>query len=210
MFAYFWVDEGSDWRVRAGLDADRLPVFRVRGSQHVIGSDFSDGLVSDEANRSLYQAYLGRKLLADGESLVAFINDGDSSGAGRVWYDGIGYALVGNSLLGDFNNDGVVDSADYTVWRDNLGSALALPNEDPLASPGAVTTEDYYTWRDNYGARSFSVEAAAIQAPEPDTMLLLIGFTGAAGRASRSFQQTAHDTGRIEGQATRTGGGRRH
>src|SRR5690606_16924003 len=27
-----------------------------------------------------------------------------------------------DTLTGDFNGDGIVDAADYTVWRDNLGS----------------------------------------------------------------------------------------
>ena len=35
---------------------------------------------------------------------------------------------------GDFNNDGKVDAADYTVWRDNLGSDFNLAgNGDNLA-----------------------------------------------------------------------------
>src|SRR4029077_666443 len=32
-------------------------------------------------------------------------------------------AAVGG-LPGDFNNDGIVDAADYTVWRDHLGSSF--------------------------------------------------------------------------------------
>src|SRR5262249_46025955 len=34
--------------------------------------------------------------------------------------------------IGDYNNDGKVDAADYTVWRDHLGQSFALQNRDPL------------------------------------------------------------------------------
>ncbi|TWT35630.1 hypothetical protein KOR34_05240 [Posidoniimonas corsicana] len=43
---------------------------------------------------------------------------------------------------GDYNDDGVVDAADYTVWRDQFGADRPrLPNEQ--ATPGEVTMEDY-------------------------------------------------------------------
>lgn len=53
--------------------------------------------------------------------------------------------------VGDYNNDGGVDAADYTVWRDNLGSAFELPNRDPGES-GDVGAGDYDAWTGNYGA----------------------------------------------------------
>jgi hypothetical protein len=50
---------------------------------------------------------------------------------------------------GDYNDNGVVDVADYVVWRRFRGESIRLPN-DP--SPGEVDDEDYDTWRDNFGA----------------------------------------------------------
>ncbi|CAN0351322.1 unnamed protein product, partial [Ectocarpus sp. 4 AP-2014] len=47
-------------------------------------------------------------------------------------------SLVAEPLPGDFNLDGVVDAADYTVWRDGLGATY-----EPA---------DYDIWSDNYGA----------------------------------------------------------
>ncbi|MEM9186685.1 MAG: alpha-amylase family glycosyl hydrolase [Planctomycetota bacterium] len=51
---------------------------------------------------------------------------------------------------GDFNLDGVVDAADYTVWRDAVasGSLLADHNFD-----GQVTGLDYLVWRGAFGFR---------------------------------------------------------
>ncbi|MGD9632131.1 MAG: hypothetical protein AB7G28_21000 [Pirellulales bacterium] len=50
---------------------------------------------------------------------------------------------------GDFNGDGVVDAADYTVWRNKLGS-----NDDYHGDgndDGDVDIDDYEVWRDGFG-----------------------------------------------------------
>ena len=44
---------------------------------------------------------------------------------------------------GDYNSNGIVDAADYVVWRDNIGNGFSLPNDD---SPG-VGHDDYTRWR---------------------------------------------------------------
>jgi hypothetical protein len=68
--------------------------------------------------------------------------------------------------------DGTVDSADYIVWRDNLGSSHALVNE--TASIGAVDGQDYDAWRANFGATAVRradnppLEAAALSAAVPE------------------------------------------
>ncbi len=61
---------------------------------------------------------------------------------------------------GDFNDDGSVDAADYTVWRDNLGSTTELPND----STGELTvgTEQYDLWRANFGESAGSSNYAEI------------------------------------------------
>ncbi|WP_442483471.1 PQQ-dependent sugar dehydrogenase [Aeoliella sp. SH292] len=55
-----------------------------------------------------------------------------------------------NPLTGDYNIDGVVDQADYAVWKSSFGSNLLLAadgNKD-----GVVNLADYTVWRDNLGA----------------------------------------------------------
>jgi hypothetical protein len=54
-------------------------------------------------------------------------------------------------MPGDYNQNGVVDAADYVVWRDNVGAYITLPNEDPSQTPGWVTEEDYIVWRAHFG-----------------------------------------------------------
>ena len=78
------------------------------------------------------------------------------------------------STPGDFNGDGVVDAADYTVWMDNLG----LPEDGRLhgnGDGGTVASSDYILWKNNYqsglGAAS-SLGATAV--PEPSAAALLL------------------------------------
>lgn len=84
------------------------------------------------------------------------------------------------SLPGDYNNDGAVDAADYTVWRDNLGSEVVLSND---TSPGRVTELDYEVWKGNFG-RVWSPggsAAEAANAPEPTSaMLFCLALCGLA------------------------------
>jgi hypothetical protein len=81
-------------------------------------------------------------------------------------------ALVNSpGLAGDYNENKVVDAADYTRWRDNLGSATALPNDD---TPG-VGADDFTRWKNNFGMSipgGGSVSAAAV--PEPSALLLAV------------------------------------
>ncbi len=77
------------------------------------------------------------------------------------------------ALLGDYNHNGDVDAADYTVWRNSLGqSGFALPADGDDSR--AVDMADYLVWRDNYGKTSpiGGSGAAAIVAPEPASLLL--------------------------------------
>lgn len=89
-------------------------------------------------------------------------------------------------LAGDYNNDGVVDAADYTVWRDALGGDT-LTNE--TVSPGIVDQADYEQWRSNFGnSGSGALTAGAGTVPEPAAMALW-GLAGVLGLASRQLQR---------------------
>jgi autotransporter-associated beta strand protein len=61
-------------------------------------------------------------------------------------------------LAGDYNRDGSVNAADYTVWRDGLGSGYVQA--------------DYNIWKNNYGQNG-SQGANTPAVPEPTTAFLL-------------------------------------
>ncbi len=71
------------------------------------------------------------------------------------------------SLQGDFNDDGTVDAADYTVWRDNLGAADESAINYAGDGLGGIDAADYAVWRSHFGA-SLSAAAAAQQSPVPE------------------------------------------
>ena len=89
-------------------------------------------------------------------------------------------------LPGDYNNDQKVDAADYTVWRDNLGTAgTTLHNRNP-ATPGVVDGDDYNYWKTNFGAGGAGSATIAGNVPEPSTLTMLGAmFLGVAGFARR-------------------------
>lgn len=97
-------------------------------------------------------------------------------GAGGGGYTISNFELVYDDgiLSGDFNDDGTVDAADYTVWRDNLGGdALTLNGKGD--GDGNVDSLDYDIWVANYGTGSSSATSAAV--PEPSSLLIMVSAT---------------------------------
>ena len=83
----------------------------------------------------------------------------------RDFFDQGPFFLTGTvpaAVPGDFNGNGVVDAADYVVWRNGLGTTY--------------TQSDYNTWRSHFGQTAGSGAGATATAavPEPVTFLLLM------------------------------------
>ncbi len=72
-------------------------------------------------------------------------------------------------LAGDYNGNGRVDAADYTAYRDALGTNTTLLND---TTPGTVTAADYAVWQTNFGAGPASSAAQAV--PEPHSLIVLV------------------------------------
>lgn len=87
-------------------------------------------------------------------------------------FDFIVTALAG--APGDYNGDGTVNAADYTVWRNAVeAGATTILNEGAGISPGAVDQADYAFWRDHYGDVLGSGAADSATIPEPSSAVLL-------------------------------------
>jgi hypothetical protein len=76
------------------------------------------------------------------------------------------------AVPGDYNEDGTVNAADYTVWRDKLGQSVQLANEVAGVTPGMVTPEDYDAWRIRFANTSGAAAGGAV--PEPATIAYLV------------------------------------
>jgi hypothetical protein len=90
-------------------------------------------------------------------------------------------------LVGDYNTDGKVDAADYTVWRDKLGAAgNTLPNRDPNNN-GVISPADYNSWKANFGQMLGSGALNSAAVPEPASLALVgLGMLWFAGIRRRS------------------------
>ena len=53
-------------------------------------------------------------------------------------------------MLGDINNDGIVDIRDYGIWRQNFGQTNC-GNPADLNGDCLVDIRDYGIWRQNFG-----------------------------------------------------------
>lgn len=79
------------------------------------------------------------------------------------------YAEI-SKIPGDFNADGSVDGADYTIWQDTwLQFGTDLPAD--ADGDGFVGNTDYEIWAANYG-RTFAA-AGSTSIPEPASGLML-------------------------------------
>ncbi|TWT89781.1 hypothetical protein Mal64_01600 [Pseudobythopirellula maris] len=86
--------------------------------------------------------------------------------------------FVIETLGGDYNFNGVVDAADFTVWRDNFGATglVGMPGDGDdgtgLGSPdGVVDMADYDYWVAQFGQ---TLPGPAASVPEPAAAVLVL------------------------------------
>ena len=73
-------------------------------------------------------------------------------------------------LYGDYNDDGTIDAADYTTWRDVVTAGGSTLTNDP--TPGTVDESDFDYWKAHYGESAGSGALVGAPVPEPSTLLL--------------------------------------
>jgi hypothetical protein len=83
------------------------------------------------------------------------VANGDDVPEARIDIGAVEWQL--NPLPGDYNFNGVVDAADYSVWRDTLFSTTDLradgsSESTPGAPDGVVDAFDYAWWKANFGS----------------------------------------------------------
>jgi hypothetical protein len=77
----------------------------------------------------------------------------------RLYSDGV-LAVLAVGLPGDYNQNGVVDAADYALWRKN---------------PGNFPADAYATWRSHFGQTAGGSGASLnTTVPEPATLVMLM------------------------------------
>ena len=90
-------------------------------------------------------------------------------------------------LIGDYNENMIVDAADYTVFRDALEAGeFFLPNRDP-ANTGMISMADFDSWVENFGEFDVSLldGPPTTGVPEPTALCLVLLGTLCLARRSR-------------------------
>jgi hypothetical protein len=128
-------------------------------------------------------SYSGNITWTDQANSVVSAITGTTTGKDVVLIGLSSEAITPPGVQGDYNNNGVVDAADYVLWR-NGGP---IQNEVSGVTPGSVTPEDYTAWRARFGNNS-GAGSGASAVPEPQVCLMLISAVvcGLLGRQGRS------------------------
>ncbi len=84
--------------------------------------------------------------------------------------------LLPAQLTGDYNNNGVVDAADYILWRKNQNTTRVLAND---LIGGTIGAAHYNQWRTQFGKTAGSVTSLtpadfSSNVPEPATLALMV------------------------------------
>ncbi len=88
-------------------------------------------------------------------------------------------AVTAAGLPGDYNHDGVVDGADYVIWRSSAGQSVTVGSGADGNFDGQITTADYDVWRSHFGQTAGAGAGAFASVPEPITTTLAVGGSAA-------------------------------
>jgi hypothetical protein len=139
----------------AELSQAALPTLDPAASNMLMVSTFNEW----HEDTQIEPTIIANPTAADSSGIGTYAQGYSYSGYGNLYLDLLHSATV---LPGDFNGNGVVDAADYVVWRKRLGTTY--------------TQIDFNTWRANFGQTAGSAAGIGTNAlvPEPATTLLLL------------------------------------
>ena len=177
--------------IENGMPGDVGPSFTTLTNQQDIpwaadGDAFGDSAWDEAATLAsgAFTPGMRPNFFADAEFMTSgnvFTSVGTSTTAGMIASQITADTMVRSNFTGtpipDYNNNGVVDAADYVLWRDGG----PLMNE--IVTPGSVTQEDYDAWRAQFGATFGAGSGGSLSnssVPEPASVATLaIGLIAA-------------------------------
>lgn len=107
-------------------------------------------------------------------NFAGFYGDYDVTMNGHTYSLSLQKGTAAYSLVvapGDYNADGIVDAADYVVWRSSLGSTTDLRADGN--GDRVVDDADFDIWRSFLGTSYAAGSTIAVQVPETGATLLL-------------------------------------
>jgi hypothetical protein len=139
-------DTLSLWADPASIANLSAPIF-ASSSANFLSSLSSMGIISYNTTKSNAGGYLDALMVSN--SATASID------------------VTGVTVAGDFNLNGVVDAADYAVWRKGLGTTYSQ--------------SDFQLWRANFGKSAASGSGSIVGAAVPEPMAFVLLIFAAAG-----------------------------
>lgn len=173
---WFWkynTSVGDTFRARLRLSNDQVTTVDLTNPVAEFNYTVS-GIAND------FQMFETTISLPDGvQSLdLTFLTGGAGSALGSFYIDDISaQVLSALAVTGDYNHNGVVDAADYVLWRASAGATGSGRAADGN-SDGVVNQLDYDLWRQHFGQTSgAATHTAAIAEPAACGLFLLAGLT---------------------------------
>lgn len=132
----------------SGADWSKISVLGTASLNGGLDVDLVDGFTPELGQRFEFLTTVGG---VEGSFTAFSLPALDDRLTWRTVYGATGVSLA-VAYQGDYNLDGSVDAADYTVWRDLLGLPVALGSGPDGDFDGQITEADYALWRANFGA----------------------------------------------------------
>jgi hypothetical protein len=179
------VDQGNDI-LTALSEFDQITLADLARESFELSELDGFGIFASSTPNGEYDIALASGNPFEGESLMLVPGAGQLQGLLQKEADNAsGYETLAEIMLtvsfipatipGDYNSDGVVDAADYVVWRDGLGTIYSQA--------------DYEVWRASFGQTAGGVSAgdslANGTAPESASAVLLLAAVFAASHFIR-------------------------
>jgi hypothetical protein len=79
------------------------------------------------------------------------VYDGDGVSGARIDIGAVEAQPIPHAVFGDYNEDGTVNAADYTVWRNAAGETVTPFDSPDGDGSGTADLDDYLLWKSLYG-----------------------------------------------------------
>ena len=158
------------WGDSPSADFDMLAVGGVASLGGSLKVKLVDGFVPDFGDRFTFLT-AGAVQGSFNSFVLPSLPDGETWG---LKSNGQSVTLI-VGLPGDYNNNGAVDAADYTVWRNTHGQSTTAGAGADGDRDSQVGESDFFIWKSYYGAVRISSSNAAggeQSVPEPTALTL--------------------------------------
>jgi autotransporter-associated beta strand protein len=100
------------------------------------------------------------------------------TGSAQIYLDNVSHndqgLLAASPISGDYNSDGVINTADYNLWRNSLGNAVTPGSKADGNGNGVIDLGDYVIWRKLYAAAGGTSVGLTASIPEPAALLIAV------------------------------------